>query len=79
MARQAIVLTFTIFNKPHRSNLKTHIVQISKSEDLEHGFADLRLVSASQNVKTSPFEQNITDRQTDGRTDGRTRFTHLYP
>ena len=79
VARSAIVLTFTIFKKPHCANFKTHIVQISESVHLEHGFATLHLVSVSQNVNISPFQQNITDRRTDGRTDRRTRFTHRYP
>ena len=38
-------------------------------EHLEHCFVILHLVSVPQNVKTMPFHQNITDRQTQTDTD----------
>ena len=73
VARRAIVFTSTIFLKPHCANFKTHIVQISKSEHLEHGFAILHLVSVFQNTKISLFDQKCTPAR---RMDGHTHTIH---
>ena len=51
-------------------------MRILNFEHLEQCFVILHLVSVSQNVKISPFEQNITDRQTDTQTHRHTDTIH---
>ena len=73
MARRAIE-TFTIFEKQHCANFKTHIVQISKSEYLEHSFANF-----APSICASKDQNHTFSAKYHGRTDTHTAELAVRP